>query len=138
MNRKGKAGSTKIGIYVDDILLTCSHPSIATTIIQELETEYKQLKVTRGLSHNYLGMVLDFTHKGVVFISQSGMIEEIAAAPGISAFIAAVGQSEARLKTLATENLFTSPSLDQTTHSTQEFYSSPTVPAPICSRSWPL
>ena len=84
-----------------------------------MEKEYKQLKVTRGLFHNYLGMVLDFTHRGVVSISQSGMIEEIAAAPGVSALINAVGQPEARPKTPATENLFrctaTSPPLDAPT-----------------------
>ena len=51
--------------YVDDILLTCSNPTTASTVIQELEEEYKQLKVTRGLSHNYLGFVLDFSDKGV-------------------------------------------------------------------------
>ena len=105
--------------YVDDILLTCSHPSIANIIIQELEAEYKQIKVTRGLNHNYLGMVLDFTLKGVVSVSQSGMIEEIAAAPGVTALITAVGQPEARPKTPATENLFrcttTSPLLDPPT-----------------------
>ena len=66
-----------------------------------MEKEYKQLKVTRGLFHNYLGMVLDFTHRGVVSISQSGMIEEIAAAPGVSVLITAVGQPEARPKTPA-------------------------------------
>ena len=36
MNKTFKAGRATIGIYVDDILLTCSHPSIADKIIQEL------------------------------------------------------------------------------------------------------
>ena len=108
MNKRSRAGQATLCIYVDDILLTCSNPSIATTIIQELEREYKQLKVTRGLTHNYLGMVLDFGNKGVVTISQSGMIEEIATAPGVSTLIAAVGHPEEQPKTPATENLFRS------------------------------
>ena len=108
MNRKCKAGLATLGLSVNDILFTCSNPTLASTIIQELEDEYKQLKVTRGLSHNYLGMVLDFSDKGVVHVSQCGMIEEIAAAPGIAALTAAVGQPEAHPKTLATENLFRS------------------------------
>lgn len=58
--------SVFIGIYVDDILLTCSSPSLADTIIQDLEKEYKQLKVTRGTTHDYLGMVLDSTQNGIV------------------------------------------------------------------------
>ena len=116
MNRESKTGLATIGIYVDDILLTCSNPTIASTIIQELEEEYKQLKVTRGHSHNYLGMVLDFRDKGVVHVSQCGMIEEIASAPGIAAIVAAVGKPDAQPKTPATENLFrstaTSPPLE--------------------------
>ena len=117
MNRTTKAGKATIGIYVDDILLTCSHPSLADTIIQDLEKEYKQLKVNRGLTHNYLGMVLDFSHKGVVKVSQSGMIEEIASAPGVTTLITAVGPVEDRPKTPCTECLFkcsdNSPTLDQ-------------------------
>ena len=108
MNRKCKTGLGTLGTYVDDILLTCSHPTLASTIIQELKDEYKQLKVTRGLSHNYLGMVLDLRDKGVVHVSQCGMIEKIAAAPGIAALVATVGQPEAHPKTPATENLFRS------------------------------
>ena len=106
MNKTFKTGRATIGIYVDDILLTCSHPSIADKIIQELEEEYKQLKVTRGLTHNYLGMVLDFTHKGVVKISQTGMIEEIVSAPGVTTLTTAVGSVEDHPKTPCTEYLF--------------------------------
>ena len=102
MNKTTKAGKATIGIYVDDILLTCSHPSIADIIILELEREYKQLKVTRGLSHNYLGMVLDFTDKGAVKISQSGMIEEIVSAPGVTTLNTAVGPVEENPKTPCT------------------------------------
>ena len=117
MNRETKSGRATLAIYVDDILLTCSNPALATTIIQELEDEYKQLKVTRGLSHNYLGMVLDFTQKGAVRISQCGMVEEIVTAPGVATLTAALGHPDTDPKTPATENLFrssaTSPLLDQ-------------------------
>lgn len=108
MNRTTKAGKATIGIYVDDILLTCSHPSLADTIIQDLEKEYKQLKVTRGTTHNYLGMILDFTHKGVVHICQSGMIEEITRAPGVDTLTAALGLTEENPKTPGFEYLFRS------------------------------
>ena len=117
MNRSDSKGDSTVGIYVDDILLTCSYPSLANTFIQELEKEYKQLKVRRGLTHNYLGMVLDFSLKGVVTISQSGMIEEIVSAPGITDLTAIVGSTEDRPKTPCTEQLFrcteSSPVLDQ-------------------------
>jgi Reverse transcriptase (RNA-dependent DNA polymerase) len=108
MNRTTKAGKATIGIYVDDILLTCSHPSLADAIIQDLEKEYKQLKVTRGTTHNYLGMILDFAHKGVVRICQSGMIEEITRAPGVDTLTAALGPTEENPKTPGSEYLFRS------------------------------
>ena len=116
MNKKTKDGMATIGIYVDDILLTCSSPSLADTTIQDLEKEYKQLKVTRGTTHNYLGMVLDFTQKGVVRVCQSGMIEEITRAPGVDTLTVALGPSEEKPKTPGTELLFSSsdrsPALD--------------------------
>ena len=116
MNKKTKDGVATIGIYVDDILLTCSSPSLADTTIQDLEKEYKQLKVTRGTTHNYLGMVLDFTQKGVVRECQSGMTEEITRAPGVDTLTVALGPSEEKPKTPGTELLFSSsdrsPALD--------------------------
>jgi hypothetical protein len=51
-------------------------------------------------------MVLDFTFKGVVKISQSGMIEEIANAPGVTTLTAEVGPVEAHPKTPCTDCLF--------------------------------
>lgn len=108
MNRVTKTGLATIGIYVDDILLTCSHPSIADKIIQDLEDEYKQLKITRGATHNYLGMVMDFSHKGVVKVSQAGMVEEITRAPGVAALKEAVGPTDDNPKTPCTEMLFKS------------------------------
>jgi hypothetical protein len=116
MNKTVQEGKATIGIYVDDLLLTCTNSSLANNIIQELETEYKKLKVTRGTLHNYLGMVLDFASDGVVQVSQSGMIEEIANAPGVATLTAAVGSVEEHPKTPCTESLFkctaTSPTLD--------------------------
>ena len=40
LNRNDKAGKATIGIYVDDILLTCTSPSLADSIVQDLEDEY--------------------------------------------------------------------------------------------------
>ena len=62
-----------IGVYVDDMIITCKSETKVTNTIQLLEKEYKKLKITRGLVHHYLGMVLDFSAQGVVTIDQTGM-----------------------------------------------------------------
>ena len=117
LNRVNKEGKATIGIYVDDLLLTCSSPTLAEAIVLDLEREYKQLKITRGARRNYLGMVLDFSTKGVVKINQSGMIEEITRTPGVELLSKAVGATEENPKTPCHDLLFRmtedSPPLDQ-------------------------
>jgi Reverse transcriptase (RNA-dependent DNA polymerase) len=66
-----------IWIYVDDIIITCKSESRVSNTIQLLGKEYKKLKITRGLMHHYLGMVMDFSAQGVVTIDQTGMLEDI-------------------------------------------------------------
>jgi Reverse transcriptase (RNA-dependent DNA polymerase) len=125
LNRNDRAGKATIGIYVDDILLTCSSPSLADSIVQDLEDEYKQLKVTRGASHNYLGMVMDFSSAGLVNICQSGMVQEITRTPGIDLLTKTVGYIEEIPKTPCHDLLFRTtddsplldPSLSKLVHS---------------------
>jgi Reverse transcriptase (RNA-dependent DNA polymerase) len=68
MNAGSGDQQISIGVYVDDIIITCRSESRITKTIQLLEKEYKKLKITRGLVHHYLGRVLDFSAQGVVTI----------------------------------------------------------------------
>ena len=49
--------------------------------IDWLQTEstmkYDQLKISRGTTHNYLGMVFDILQPPLIVINQQGMIEDI-------------------------------------------------------------
>ena len=39
--------------------------------------EYKELKVTKGKAHNYLGMVLEFFNAQRVIVRQQELVEDI-------------------------------------------------------------
>ena len=112
MNRDDAEGQLTVGIYVDDIVMTCKRRETSDELIRALEVKYKQLKVHRGLTHNYLGMVLDFSTPGLVRIEQSGMILEITRTAGLDELQKAHGIKETCVKTPAADYLFsTSTSL---------------------------
>ena len=46
-------------------------------LLTELTRKYDQLTITRGTSHNYLGMVFDISQPPLIMINQQGMIEDI-------------------------------------------------------------
>jgi hypothetical protein len=77
LNKKEAGGQTTIAIYVDDLLITSTKPAQAEAVVEALRDKYKELKVTTGAVHNYLGMVMDFSTPPYVTINQVGMIEDI-------------------------------------------------------------
>ena len=62
---------------MDDLLITSGSQQHAEAVITSLRDRYKELKVTNGKVHNYLGMVLDFSSPPCVTIRQNGMVEDI-------------------------------------------------------------
>ena len=77
LNKKQPEGQTTIAIYVDDLLITSPKQAQAEAVVSALRDKYKELKVTTGTTHNYLGMVMDFSKPPYVTINQVGMIEDI-------------------------------------------------------------
>ena len=77
LNKEESGHQTTIAIYVDDLLITSTRPSHAEAVVVALRDKYKELKVTPGKIHNYLGMVMDFSKPPYVIINQTGMIEDI-------------------------------------------------------------
>ena len=47
--------------HVDDLKISHTDPKVVTAIIVSLERAYGKMTVTRGLTHDYLGMTLDFS-----------------------------------------------------------------------------
>jgi Reverse transcriptase (RNA-dependent DNA polymerase) len=77
LNKRHLDGQTTIAVYVDELLITSSTQAQAEAIVDALRDKYKELKVTTGTVHNYLGMVLDFSDPPYVSINQIVMIEDI-------------------------------------------------------------
>ena len=77
LNKTESGHQTTIAIYVDDLLITSTRSSHAEAVVVALRDKYKELKVTTGKVHNYLGMVMDFSKPPYVLVNQTGMIEDI-------------------------------------------------------------
>ena len=105
-NRDSREGRTTIGVYVDDLIITSPLPSLVRSTIAAIEKKYIQLKIHEGTTHNYLGMVLDFSHSGHVHVNQTGMIQEITKSTSIATIEEIVGTVEQSPTTPSHENLF--------------------------------
>jgi len=97
-----------IGIYVDDIIVTCKNADIAEAIITSLESEFDELTITRGKIHKFTGMIFDFTESRKLKITMKKSIDEILKRNNVTSTAV----------TPSTEELFqideTSPYLDKT------------------------
>ena len=104
--------------HVDDCKLSHEHPQVIDTTIDWLRDQYESIfedgsgamKVHRGKVHKYLGMGLDFTHKGKCVVTMHDYVDGI-----IKAWDAAVQKHEEgfqpvtrqRYESPAPNNLFT-------------------------------
>ena len=61
-----------VTVYVDDLMIMSNN----VRTVDWLLAEY-QLKITRGTTHNHLGMVFDLSQPPLIMINQEGMIEDI-------------------------------------------------------------
>jgi hypothetical protein len=66
-----------IGVYVDDLIKTCKDTAIAESIITWLESEFDELKITRGEIHKFTCMVFDFTTPRKLKITMKKALEDI-------------------------------------------------------------
>ena len=66
-----------VTVYVDDLMIMSNNVRTIDWLLTELTRKYEQLKITRGTTHNYLGMVFDISQPPLIMINQQGMIEDI-------------------------------------------------------------
>ena len=73
-----------VSFHVDDCKVSCKDAQANTRLIETLKAEYEsifedgsgKMKVTRGKTHEYLGMTLDYSHKGLVKILMAKYLQE--------------------------------------------------------------
>jgi hypothetical protein len=75
-NEGSGAEQITVCLYVDDLLITSSNSIKVDNFLIRLKDHYRELKVTRGKVHNYLGMRFDFSVKGKCKVTMEGFIEE--------------------------------------------------------------
>jgi hypothetical protein len=70
--------------HVDDLKISHESPEVVTSVLKMLESEFGMdapMTVTRGKTHNYLGMKISFEQKGAVKITMhdyiNGMLESL-------------------------------------------------------------
>jgi len=72
--------------HVDDLFLGHEDPDVVSDFLNWLakryDTDDKKLNVVRGPKHDYLGMNLDFSHKGEVGIDMIPYIKKNCRLPG--------------------------------------------------------
>ena len=66
-----------ITIYVDDVKISCTDPSVVDNVLDFLKKVYKTISIQRGKQLEYLGMRLNYEEKGKVKIDMINMIKEI-------------------------------------------------------------
>ena len=62
--------------YVDDNKISHVDKTVVTRIIGAIEAKFGKMTVTRGASHTFLGMDIDFTTHGNVKVNMRGYLEE--------------------------------------------------------------
>jgi len=67
-----------IAVHVDDLLITSQSMKALKQVEDFLNTKYSgEINAQHGKVHEYLGMILDFTHKGCVRITMPKIIDDI-------------------------------------------------------------
>ena len=66
-----------ICVHVDDCLISCEDQESLEEVLQQLIEVYKEVSVTRGVKHSYLGMTLDFSKEHEVQITMEKYIDEM-------------------------------------------------------------
>jgi hypothetical protein len=64
-------------LYVDDLLITCRDQATVTAVIEQITGVYRAVTTSVGKQHEYLGMALDFTKRGVCEVSMDGYIKTV-------------------------------------------------------------
>ena len=82
MNKEINGKEMTVGWHVDDLKLSHVDINVLENIISEIEKEFGKespLTVTRGNTHEYLGMTIDFSEPGKVIFSMLEYIERLIA-----------------------------------------------------------
>ena len=66
-----------VGIYVDDLLITCKDMDAIYRLKSDLVHKYKQVNFEEGDKISYLGMLIDNTHRDFIDVSMPAYVQQV-------------------------------------------------------------
>jgi hypothetical protein len=72
-----------VAVYVDDIIVQSDSEDLINGVIELLKSSFHEIKVNRGKTHQYLGMMFDYTNSGKVLIKMTGYINDLVEKLGV-------------------------------------------------------
>jgi hypothetical protein len=63
--------------HVDDLKIGSAKSEHTDMLLEVLRKEFREIKVIRGHVHSYLGMLFDYSEKGIVKVSMKGYIDNV-------------------------------------------------------------
>jgi hypothetical protein len=72
-----------VAVYVD-IIVQSDREDLINGVIELLKSSFHEIKVNRGKTHQYLGMMFDYTNSGKVLIKMTGYINDLVEKLGVS------------------------------------------------------
>jgi Reverse transcriptase (RNA-dependent DNA polymerase) len=78
-NKTTRNAQITIVVYVDDLMMTSTDKSLVLEMERTLRKKYGQFRTSSEKTVSYLGCTWDFHEKGIVKVSQTGMIQDLVA-----------------------------------------------------------
>jgi hypothetical protein len=77
VNKVYEGAQLTVAFYVDDLLMSCEDSDGIVWLLHQLKAKFKDLSVTRGPKHSYLGQTFDFGEKNEVKITMAGYVTDL-------------------------------------------------------------
>lgn len=74
-----------VGIYVDDMMVTCKERKAIDRLLEYLVKCFKTVTIHEGVNHSFLGMFFDFSKNGRVRVSMESFVDDILHCCGVTA-----------------------------------------------------
>jgi membrane-bound inhibitor of C-type lysozyme len=76
-NKMVKGVQITIGVYVDDLLISCKDKKMITEFKEALERKYEEVSFDESVKLSYLGMVIDNSNSKFIKLSMPSYIEQV-------------------------------------------------------------
>jgi hypothetical protein len=83
-NKVMNSSQVTITLHVDDLMISCVDKTCVDAVLEDLRREYSRINVQDAKILDYLGMIFDYSVKGVVTVGMGDMVEELVLVIGVT------------------------------------------------------